>query len=297
MAETKDEFKYDPEDEKKRVLRLPFALCKQAGITIQDWWTPRDAWNALRYRGVVDDPSEEMKDYFRELKKKASKESYENRKARNKAKKQQKKDPEHNPDPNYKHVKGAIAGVKRGKPMTFKEADSGHCNPFYKQAWNEYTQTGYIGYRTNCQTCVAAFIARRQGYDVRALPNLDNESIYRLSLDPMLAYVDKNGNRPIEIYKKRRQPMKTFLDAQIKEGKTYSIMWKYSGYREGHIAIVGKTGGKIWTYDPQTNLKKEGDDAIRYLSKGKTRHRIADLTDVRMDEKFCDKIFKRSVKK
>ena len=136
-------------------------------------------------------------------------------KARNKAKKQQKKDPEHNPDPNYKHVKGAVAGVKRGKPMTFKEADSGHCNPFYKQAWNDYTQTGYIGYRTNCQTCVAAFIARRQGYDVRALPNLDNESIYRLSLDPMLAYVDKNGNHPTERAQKKGQGAKKFFGVAI----------------------------------------------------------------------------------
>lgn len=292
MAEEKDEFKYDPEDEKKRVLRLPFALCKQAGITIQDWWTPRDAWNALRYRGVVDDPSEEMKDYFRELKKKASKESYENKKARNKAKKQQKKDPEHNPDPNYKHVKGAIAGVKRGKPMTFKEADSGHCNPFYKQAWNDYTEKGYIGYRANCQTCVAAFIARRQGYDVRALPNLDNENIYRLSLNTTLAYVDKNGNHPIEIPIVGRR-----LEARLQEGRTYSVAWDWRGKRYGHIVVAGKKNGKIWVYDPQVNQKKEGQEAIRYMTSRAYRHRIADLTDVRMDEQFCDKIFKRSVKK
>ena len=296
MAETKDEFKYDPEDEKKRVLRLPFALCKQAGITIQDWWTPRDAWDALKYRGMVADPSEEMKDYFRELKKKASKESYENRKARNKAKKQQKKDPEHNPDPNYKHVKGAVAGVKRGKPMTFKEADSGHCNPFYKQAWNDYTQTGYIGYRTNCQTCVAAFIARRQGYDVRALPNLDNESIYRLSLDPMLAYVDKNGNHPTERAQKKGQGAKSFLESQLSDGRIYSLTWQTRGTREGHIVTVGKKNGKIWLYDPQNDHYCKDRDALRYMSRG-IKMRVADLTDMRIDEQFCDKIFKRSVKK
>ena len=296
MAETKDEFKHDPEDEKKRVLRLPFALCKQAGITIQDWWTPRDAWDALKYRGMVADPSEEMKDYFRELKKKASKESYENRKARNKAKKQQKKDPEHNPDPNYKHVKGAIAGVKRGKPMTFKEADSGHCNPFFKQAWNDYTQTGYIGYMTNCQTCVAAFIARRQGYDVRALPNLDNESIYRLSLNPMLAYVDKNGNHPTPKAQKRGQGKIGFLQSELQEGRTYGLWWENKRKRSGHIVTCGKKDGKIWIYDPQNNWHGEERAVLNYLSDGKNL-RVADLTNVRMDERFCDKIFKRSVKK
>ena len=44
-----EKFKNDPEagqDTKK--LRLPFALCKSKGIEIQDWWTPRDAWNALK---------------------------------------------------------------------------------------------------------------------------------------------------------------------------------------------------------------------------------------------------------
>ena len=47
-----EEFKYDPEaGERVKKLRLPFALCKKYGITIQDWWTPRDAWNALRRGG------------------------------------------------------------------------------------------------------------------------------------------------------------------------------------------------------------------------------------------------------
>lgn len=66
-----EEFKYDPEaGEDNKKLRLPFALCKAKGIEIKDWWTPRDAWNALRNRGEVQDVSEEYADFYRKLKKK-----------------------------------------------------------------------------------------------------------------------------------------------------------------------------------------------------------------------------------
>lgn len=48
-----DDFKNDPEGGGNKALRLPFALCKAKGIKIQDWWTPRDAWNALKSGGYV----------------------------------------------------------------------------------------------------------------------------------------------------------------------------------------------------------------------------------------------------
>ena len=35
--------------------RLPFGLCKKFGINIQDWWTPTDAWNALKGYNVSPD--------------------------------------------------------------------------------------------------------------------------------------------------------------------------------------------------------------------------------------------------
>ena len=69
-----DDFKYDPEaEDKSKKYRLPFSLCKQNGIQIEDWWTPKDAWEALKHGGVVDDVSEEYKEYFRKLKKKVTK--------------------------------------------------------------------------------------------------------------------------------------------------------------------------------------------------------------------------------
>ena len=72
MAEpkwTKKGFEYDPEEENKQrgVYRLPFALCKQAGITPEKWWTPHDAWEALKNGGYVESVSEEYKKLDNEL--------------------------------------------------------------------------------------------------------------------------------------------------------------------------------------------------------------------------------------
>lgn len=69
-----DDFKYDPEaEDNAKKYRLPFALCKAKGIEIKDWWTPTDAWAALRNGGYVADVSEEYEKYYRELKKKETK--------------------------------------------------------------------------------------------------------------------------------------------------------------------------------------------------------------------------------
>ncbi len=178
---TEEEFKYDPEQEENtKKYRLPFALCKANGIVIQDWWRPRDAWEALKRGGHVDDVSEEYKEYYRKIKQQEAAENRIKNKARRKAKEAQLKDPQHNPDINYKHLSNHIAGAERGAPMNFEQADSGKVNPFIKQTYNPFTGKGLIGYKTNCQTCVAVYVARRKGYDVRALPNLDNKNIYRL---------------------------------------------------------------------------------------------------------------------
>lgn len=104
-----------------------------------------------------------------------------------------------------------LAGVKRGKPMTFKQANELRGNPNYSMAEEPYRKYQAVrrkynevideygfssqqfkdvvielgnvedaykqalkeqsGYRVNCQTCVVANEARRRGYDVEATPN------------------------------------------------------------------------------------------------------------------------------
>ena len=66
MADEKDNAEEKDEGQPKRnaaLLRLPFGLCKRYGIKIEDSWTPRDAWNALKGRRGID-PRETMDDYL-----------------------------------------------------------------------------------------------------------------------------------------------------------------------------------------------------------------------------------------
>lgn len=192
--------------------RLPFALCKSRGITIQDWWRPRDAWNALKRKGVVDNVSEEYKEFYRQKESANSKESRKRNKAENIKIEKQLKDPNHNPDRNYKHKDGYIAGAIKGKPMNFKQADSGNVNPYY------YSK--HLGYDTNCQTCVVAYEARRRGYNVRALPNFGNKYIQELSKDTSLAYIKKDGTKPTYLNKPENKGLLEFLEEEVEKKRS-----------------------------------------------------------------------------
>ena len=297
-----EEFKYDPEaGEDTKKLRLPFALCKAKGIEIKDWWTPRDAWNALRNRGEVQDVSEEYADFYRKLKKKRAAEyrkkhpeRVKKSQERSAAKKRQLANPEHNPDKNYQHKDGFVAGVKQGAPMDFQKADSGNCNPYFRTQDEKGIER--IGYKTNCQTCVATYVARRQGYDVRALPNLNNKNIHDLSLNTSLAYKDKDGNPP----KKNVIPYSNsadridYLARQIKPGEIHSLEFNWAGGTSGHIVCVEKDqAGNMFVYDPQTNMKYEDRKSIgRFV--GRTRDlREMNLTNCTINEEYCDSIMKK----
>lgn len=274
------DFEYDPEaEDNSKKYRLPFALCKARGIKIEDWWTPRNAWDALRDGGYVDDVSEEYKEFYRQLKKESSKTSNE----RAKRKKDQLQNPTHNPEKIENHIPGTIAGVKCGQPMTFEQADGGSVNPFFNGE--------FIGYRHNCQTCVAVYFARRKGYDVRALPNLNNKNIYQLSIDTTLAFVKDDGTHPIEKSKSYYQKNIDFLNNEISDNRVYSLRFNWKGRRDGHIVVAEKMGGKVCVYDPQTN-KKYNDGAITQFLSRTTNLKLADLTDYNLDESFCDSIMK-----
>ena len=296
MADEK-EFKYDPESgEDTKKYRLPFALCKAKGIKIQDWWSPRDAWDALRNNGYVKDVDEEYADFYRKKKRdrqrefdKANPLRVAKKKARAETKKMQLADSAHNPDKNYQHKDGAIASAPKGNPMQFEQADSGNVNPFFMKE-NEKTKHEYIGYKTNCQTCVATYVARRKGYDVRALPNLNNKSIMDLSYNTSLAYKDIDGRPPAQ----RRVAGPSEIAFEARPGSIYALQFDYVGRGMGHIVVVEKDNqGKVFLYDPQTNSKMD-QAFFKGFAKGKTNFKAMDLTDVSMDEKYCDNIMKRS---
>ena len=87
-----------------------------------------------------------------------------------------------------------------------------------------------------------------------------------------------------------------FLEHNVKEGRIYSLefAWKGKG-QSGHIVVAERKNGSIFIYDPQTNDKFTGRGINSMLSAAKN-FSLADLTDVSMDEKFCDNIMKRRSK-
>ena len=286
-----DKFKYDPEgetEEGSKKYRLPFGICKAHGIQIQDWWRPKDAWEALRNRGIVKEPSEEYKKYYKELDKKRRAERKKAKDKRKAAIEAQEGNPEHMPEVGYKHQPGKIAGADKGERMTFDEADNGHCNPYYSTQPN-----APIGYRTNCQTCVAVYVARRNGYDVRALPNLNNEAIYDLSRNTTLAYRDANGNHPTMVGKPYGAKTEIWLKNTMRDGDIYAIRGTWKGKNVGHIITAEKVNGEIKFYDPQVNKEYSAKDAQLQLWGGMTNISAFNVSNVTMDEAFCDKIMKK----
>lgn len=280
-------FKYDPEEEDEsnaKKYRLPFALCKAAGIQVEDWWRPRDAWEALRRGGHIDNVSDAYADYYRQKKKERAKERRAQKRERDKRKAEQLADEKHNPDKGYTHKEGFIAGAVKSAPMDFEKADSGSVNPYYGK--------GLIGYRTNCQTCVATYIARRQGYNVRALPNLNNKSIADLSRDCLGIYKDANGQKIKVKNKPSGKPLKRFLDENVEENRIYSLDCQWKGRSTGHIVTVERTANGVRVYDPQTNDKYENKQITQFFRNGKD-FKLADLTNCRLDEMWADKIMKK----
>ena len=118
--------------------------------------------------------------------------------------------------------------------MSFQEADSRSVNPFF----SDYSK---IGYRHNCQACVATFIARRQGYNVSALPNLNNRQIYMLSYNTSLAYLTPNQEHPKYILKPKGVNKIKFLESQIKQGEIYSVEFNWIGASCGRSHIFMDT--------------------------------------------------------
>lgn len=262
----------------KPQLRLPFALCKERGIKLPNWATPSDAWRALRGFGI--DPKSEYEEFFKR------KAEAERKKVERREKREQMQMPEHNPDYKYEHREGAIAGVDKGEPMTFEQADSGNCNPFYQQGW---------GYTTNCQTCVVAFEARTRGYDVRALPNLRNGYIKDLSRNPLLAYKggqswDYKGTVRDAFLAKRGSAIVN----RMKDGERYVIVWTWKGLGCGHIISCFKENGQPIFYDPQTN-KKMGFEEFKsnYAYAMRDGVQMKRVDNLEFDDEYVDYIFKK----
>lgn len=149
-------------------------------------------------------------------------------------------------------------GVKVGKPMSFKEANEGRVNPYFKlgKEW-----------QINCQTCVVTYELRRRGFDVMSLP-LMNEFQDKLAFDPKLSY-DTNpdtGDKPEELYFpdiKNKNKLKTIFLNYFKRAADVgryqlAYRWESGSDRGSHIITMEKLpSGKLRFYDPQSGLEKD----------------------------------------
>ncbi len=151
-------------------------------------------------------------------------------------------------------------GVKKGKEMTFEEANELRGNINYGKA-SEYS--------VNCQSCVVANELRRRGYNVTALPNLQKTGNipYELSMRTNWAWIDPKTmvmpkkqtaggiydiTRSGALKSKSIKELTKELVELVKEPGRYHIDFAWKDKDSGHIITLEKLhNGKIIIYDPQ----------------------------------------------
>ena len=166
-------------------------------------------------------------------------------------------------------------GVKKGKEMTFEEANELRGNINYGNA---------SVYSVNCQTCVVANELRRRGYNVTALPNLQKTGNipYELSMRTNWAWIDPKTmvmpkkqtaggiydiTRSGALKSKSIKELTKELVELVKEPGRYHIDFAWKGKNSGHIITLEKLhNGKIIIYDPQTGKMKNWKELSKEIS-------------------------------
>lgn len=166
-------------------------------------------------------------------------------------------------------------GVKKGKEMTFEEANELRGNINYGKA-SEYS--------VNCQSCVVANELRRRGYNVTALPNLQKTGNipYELSMRTNWAWIDPKTmvipkkqtagsiydiTRSGALKSKSIKELTKELVELVKEPGRYHIDFAWKGKNSGHIITLEKLHNeKIIIYDPQTGKMKNWRELSKEIS-------------------------------
>lgn len=145
-----------------------------------------------------------------------------------------------------------LVGVKRGKAMTFAEADGNKVNPNFNDGF---------GYKYNCQSCVIVHEARLRGYNLETLPNYEiDDVVLNLMRNPALGWkVPETGQHPTVIHEVKStfkgSTFKKYLNELIKPNERYTMQYFEKSMGNGHILCVDKTPqGFLRIYDPQTGF-------------------------------------------
>jgi SPP1 gp7 family putative phage head morphogenesis protein len=158
-----------------------------------------------------------------------------------------------------------LAGVKRGKPMTFEEANHGKSNPQYGKV---------RGYDMNCQTCVVSYEARLRGYNTESKAYTKGSVLETLSRASHTAWIDpttgETPDRKSLFTEGATTPKKLlqYLKDNTEENARYTFAFGWKGNsRSGHIISLEKIDGSLRLYDPQIGRTYEGVDVGMYLNR------------------------------
>ena len=139
-------------------------------------------------------------------------------------------------------------GIKRGKEMTFEEANELRGNINFGKGYE---------YGVNCQSCVVSNELRRRGYDVTALPNLKKAGNipYELSGKTNWAWIDpKTMTTPVKkkaggvyditrtgaLKSKNISALTKDIIELVKEPGRYHIDFSWKSGNSGHIITLEK---------------------------------------------------------
>lgn len=178
-------------------------------------------------------------------------------------------------------------GIKRGKRMTYDEANFGKENPLYGHG----TQ-----YSVNCQTCTYVHELRRMGFDVTAMGNEKGAVSSYLKSQGMTwkdrFTTDGNTGLPYNMTHRwaRSKGYKTMTEKRLREYFTETMAddgryevyccWK-SG--SAHVFMCEVKNGKMMFFDPQTGAQ----DASSYIKRMKTNF----VSVERIDDKLLSSRF------
>lgn len=153
-------------------------------------------------------------------------------------------------------------GIQRGKRMTHKKANTYRVNPNFTKSFE---------YKINCSTCSGAYILRRMGFNVEALPNKLKSIVEKLSMG-MNAWDKWKDNSYSSLqnwmYKKGYKGMskmryEEFYDEMCKDVGIYEIIigWKKGGHS---TLLERRTDGKLVRIDQQTDYQPTFDSLCDY---------------------------------
>ena len=158
-----------------------------------------------------------------------------------------------------------IAGVKRGEPMSFDEADGGKVNPNYGKD-NDCSE--------NCASCVYAYESRRRGYNVEATPAVEGSVTKELGKNFFNSWLDIETGIPcngIEIDVKNENCFDFFTENAM-DGERYALVSYAEHDFEGNVDIEAHAitvekdnNGDLIFYDPQSGGIRKNEIAKEYL--------------------------------